>query len=271
MLRLKCRLGTDVRVLSVPSNTSFYRIKAKLQSKFGVPAFRYLSVAGLARAAPAGLPACSSRTVSFPPTHPHNHPPRRRAPSRSARACVWGGSLRWRDDDGDEVLVGTKADWSLVLSDVEAKAERTGDFDGDLLVRLTATLDPEDPLLGFQAPVIGGRNFARPRTGVGGSSGGGSGAPTRHGGGFVGTLAGGPPRSRPRTLEEDTLFASLRVDAGASVPTDGGVGRVLDPARPHRVRVLKSKHAQRRREEGGGGGGAGTRDDPDLAVNGEGL
>ena len=37
VLKVKCRLGTDVRMLSVPSNTAFSRIKSKLQSKFDVP------------------------------------------------------------------------------------------------------------------------------------------------------------------------------------------------------------------------------------------
>jgi hypothetical protein len=41
VLKVKCRLGGDVRMLSVPSNTAFSRIKSKLQSKFNVAQLWY--------------------------------------------------------------------------------------------------------------------------------------------------------------------------------------------------------------------------------------
>jgi hypothetical protein len=35
VLRVKCRLGRDVRVLSLPSTTAFSRLHSKVLAKFG--------------------------------------------------------------------------------------------------------------------------------------------------------------------------------------------------------------------------------------------
>jgi hypothetical protein len=42
VLRVKCRVGTEIRLLCVPSNTAFSRIKSKLQAKFNLPSLLYV-------------------------------------------------------------------------------------------------------------------------------------------------------------------------------------------------------------------------------------
>ena len=134
------------------------------------------------------------------------------------------------------------------------------------MVKLKATVAPVS--LDVEAPpMIGGRSYARPRTGHGAGAtapsakpaaassggGGGSGAASgRHGGGFVGALV----HQRKAKQEHegsaaDSELGSLRVDAvgsgvGAGAGLEGGadavgvpVGARMDAARPQRV--IKSK------------------------------
>lgn len=156
------------------------------------------------------------------------------------------------------------------------------------MVKLKATVAPVS--LDVEAPpMIGGRSYARPRTGhgagagatkptaVGNGAGGGSGAGGgRHGGGFVGALA----HQRKAKQEHegghgDSELGSLRVDAvgpgGAGAVGlafgEGGadaaglpVGARMDAARPQRVIKSKKKKSSLL-VPGGGGGAAGVADE----------